>query len=82
MLQQLTILNTGITIFCVYGFLGTLLSSGGPWGFGYLVVWIFPVIWIIWIFIDLLLKSMIKDRILLNIAGVIIIMLFLLIISP
>lgn len=81
MLQRFTILNSGITVFCAHGILVTILSSGGPWGFGYLVVWIFPVIWIIGMFIDLLLKSMIKDRIVLNIAGAIILMLFLFMIS-
>lgn len=34
-----------------------LISDGGAWGFGYLFLWAFPVIWLAGIGIDYIIKS-------------------------
>lgn len=75
--KHLTILNTGITVFCIFNILRILFSTGGPWGWGYMLLWIFPLIWIIAILLDQVLKSIIKDKVILNVTGAILLGIFL-----
>ena len=76
MQKHLTILNVGITLYCAYCLVRILFSDGGPWAWGYMVIWVFSVIWFIGILTDQFLKSIIKEKLTLNITGAIILGLF------
>lgn len=57
-----------------------LISNGGTWGFGYAFLWVFPVIWLAGIGIDNIIKALFPDKLLANIAGAVVLAIFLFIV--